>query len=148
MGPAELLALGVMIAQPSTRRHTTRLYAAPLTAAAFARINARAKRSTTMRRELTAEQCSIREGMREGAPEIRVNPDNERQVLYLLVNVDGAEEWLTFADFVRVNAELDPAELDAIRLLAPGETYKGGGGAQPTWSITKDERLNYWDKED
>ncbi len=46
---------------------------------------------------------------------------------------------LTLPEFLADNAEIDPETVDAIRLLAPGETYADGGGAQPVWSMTRIE---------
>lgn len=58
---------------------------------------------------------------------------------YMLHGVDGDSVLLTLPDFLAHNQELGSAVVDTIRLLAPGETYKGGGGAAPLWSITRME---------
>lgn len=58
-------------------------------------------------------------------------------VRYLLKTVDGETVRVTFPEFLEANREMAREDLDAIRLLAPGETFHGGGGASPEWSITR-----------
>jgi len=43
----------------------------------------------------------------------------------------------TLAEFLAVNEDLDPEEVDAIRALEPGQSYTGGGGAAAEWTITR-----------
>lgn len=40
-------------------------------------------------------------------------------------------------EFLAAN-ELDPAEIEAIARLGVGESYQGGGGAAPVWSVRRD----------
>ena len=58
----------------------------------------------------------------------------DRSVACELLTVDGETVRLTLAEFFADNPDEDK---DALRALAPGETYHGGGGAAPTWSITR-----------
>ena len=59
-------------------------------------------------------------------------------VVYTLRRVDGDSVQVTLPEFLATCGELYPGELDAIRLLAPGEGYTSGGGASPEWSIVRE----------
>lgn len=61
-----------------------------------------------------------------------------RAVVYTLRRVDGDSVQVTLPEFLATCGELYPGELDAIRLLAPGEGYRSGGGASPEWSVTRE----------
>jgi len=55
-----------------------------------------------------------------------------------LWDVDGHEVHLTANEFFEGNVDLVGTEVeDAIRSLRVGETYNGGGGAQPEWSVRR-----------
>jgi len=73
------------------------------------------------------------------AGEARRRPHQMRlnAALYRLRGVEGADETITYAEFAAANDDMDPRELHAILTLRPGETYRGGGGAAPEWSITR-----------
>ena len=58
---------------------------------------------------------------------------------YTLTTIDGEEvAALTFPALVAEIGEVDPETLDEIRMLAPGETTRQGGGAAPEWSVTRE----------
>jgi hypothetical protein len=58
--------------------------------------------------------------------------------LYRLTTVDGDEVHVTAAEFLASNEELGGIAVEtAIRSLYVGETYDGGGGASPEWSILR-----------
>jgi len=114
MAALDLSTLGVQCEAPSKRRGPTRaLYASPLT---------------------DDQILHCRQGAQ--AQDEHDHPP-ESPVRYTLSDGDGYTTSLTFAEFVAVNGELHSSELDAIRLLATGETYRIGGGAQPEWTITR-----------
>lgn len=55
-----------------------------------------------------------------------------------LLNVDGKRTTLTANEFFDDNEDLICSdEGTLIRALKVGETFNGGGGAQPEWSITR-----------
>jgi len=56
--------------------------------------------------------------------------------LYRLRTVDGEEVDLVLGDFFLAN-ELHLEDEREIRALSAGQTYRGGGGAAPAWSITR-----------
>lgn len=56
---------------------------------------------------------------------------------FRLTTVDGEKIDLTFREFYAANEYMDPEEAAEIMALQPGETYRGGGGASPKWSIRR-----------
>ena len=52
------------------------------------------------------------------------------------LDMDGEGCPVIGAEFLRVN-ELDANDTSSIRSLKVGETYKGGGGAQPVWTLRR-----------
>lgn len=56
---------------------------------------------------------------------------------FRLTTVDGEYIDLTFREFYAANEGMDPEEAVEIMALQPGETYRGGGGASPEWSIRR-----------
>ena len=117
MTALDLSKLGVQCAAPSKRRGPTRrLFTTPLT-------------------DDQIRRC--RKGEPPMPPENEYSHPPESPVRYTLSDGDGYTTSLTFAEFIEVNGELHHEELDAIRLLAPGEAYRIGGGAQPEWSISR-----------
>jgi hypothetical protein len=66
-----------------------------------------------------------------------VRRSRQLEPLYRLNGVDGDVVTLTYREFHTDNWDMNPAELRAIGNLRPGETYRGGGGAAPEWSITR-----------
>ena len=56
---------------------------------------------------------------------------------YRLVNCDGDESTLTSEEFFGANEDSRDELESTIRMLGAGGTYYGGGGAQPTWRITR-----------
>jgi hypothetical protein len=56
---------------------------------------------------------------------------------YLLDSGEGEPFAITLDEFVGANECLDESEVTAVRTLAPGQTYRGGGGAAAEWSITR-----------
>ena len=60
---------------------------------------------------------------------------------YVLRTVDGTTtSALTLPELLETCGELPVSMWDDIRMLAPGETLRDGGGAAPTWSITRMEQ--------
>lgn len=58
--------------------------------------------------------------------------------LYRLTTVDGDVTHMTAAEFFADNEVLAGTEVETeIRSLYVGETYEGGGGAQPHWTIKR-----------
>ncbi len=56
----------------------------------------------------------------------------------LSIEVDGeCISVCTLADFIDTNEALDAETVAAVRSLAVGATYGGGGGAGAEWSVTR-----------
>jgi hypothetical protein len=62
--------------------------------------------------------------------------EREKKEQYDLTTIDGDVVRLTLADFFLDNT-LHPKDEAEIRALAVGETFRGGGGAAPEWSIRR-----------
>lgn len=62
--------------------------------------------------------------------------DGAEVVRYALDAGDGAS-LVTLPELLAANPGLAPEVVDEIRLLAPGETYRGGGGAAGSWTVTR-----------
>ena len=59
----------------------------------------------------------------------------------VLLNEGTMDEYLcTVESFVQANESLDEEEINAVRSLQPGDTYRGGGGAAAEWTITNQGR--------
>ena len=58
-------------------------------------------------------------------------------VVYTLTDVFGDTTALTFAEFVADHATLRAAELDTIRLLAPGQSTRHYVAGVPTWTLSR-----------
>ena len=56
---------------------------------------------------------------------------------FRLTTVDGDHIDLTFREFHEANREMAPEEAVEIMALKLGDTYRGGGGAAPEWSIRR-----------
>lgn len=64
--------------------------------------------------------------------------------MYVLHTVDGSDVAVTLDEFFDDNGSLDFAEVEAIRALTVGETYRSGGGAAPEWSIDRIDDYCGW----
>ena len=56
---------------------------------------------------------------------------------YRLRTVDGEIVTVSSNEFFNDNQDMDPDDQAEIRRLKKGETFHGGGGAAPEWSITR-----------
>ena len=54
----------------------------------------------------------------------------------LRVDLDGDVHETTLGEFLADNLSTLP-DIDALVALRVGETYHGGGGASPEWSVTR-----------
>jgi hypothetical protein len=144
----DLLAHGVQIAAPSSRRApTARLYATTLTDDQLAQCRAQGRIHMTsyqQTKDAMAEEALYEAPDAESAgPEEEYDyPPADGVVRYALTDSDGDVSLLTFAEFIEIHNRVSCDELDQIRLLAPGETHHHGThvGTEMTveWSISKE----------